>query len=108
MRLRNLTSGSIAAPGARREILSVLAKYGLADWLSNVDYDWLRALLQDAEGEAIQAISTPERIRRALDRSRDQLSSRSARFSVRGRIWSDPEITAELANLQQNTRPDEL
>ena len=106
MKLRHLARIDRSARRSA-EIFGVLAKYGLADWLTNVEYDWLRSLLKDAEGEAIQGISTPERIRRAL-------SDLGTSFIKVGQILSTrpdlvgPELTDELAQLQQKTRPDDF
>jgi ubiquinone biosynthesis protein len=48
------------------EILSVLSKYGLADWISRLNIDLIKTQLKDREGEAL-ALHTPEkRIRLAL------------------------------------------
>ena len=33
--------------GRFAEVVTILAKYGLADWLTNVDNDWLKAVLRD-------------------------------------------------------------
>ena len=106
MKLRHLARIDRSARRSA-EIFGVLAKYGLADWLTDVEYDWLRSLLKDAEGEAIQGISTPERIRRAL-------SDLGTSFIKVGQILSTrpdlvgPELTDELAQLQQKTRPDDF
>ena len=34
-----------------QDILAVLAKYGLADWLANVELGWLRSRLVSSDGE---------------------------------------------------------
>ena len=48
------------------EILSVLSKYGLADWLSRLNIDMFKTQLKGSQGEAL-ALQTPERrIRLAL------------------------------------------
>ncbi len=48
------------------EILSVLSKYGLADWLSRLNIDMFKTQLKGSHGEAL-ALQTPEtRIRLAL------------------------------------------
>jgi ubiquinone biosynthesis protein len=48
------------------EIISVLSKYGLADWISRLNIDLFKNQLRDRQGEAL-ALHTPEkRIRLAL------------------------------------------
>ena len=48
------------------EIISVLSKYGLADWISRLNIDLIKTQLKDREGESL-ALQTPEkRIRLAL------------------------------------------
>lgn len=92
---------------ARRlaEILAMLAKYGLADWLSGVDYEWLRNLLKNAEGAVIPNMTTAERIRGVL-------TDLGPTFIKVGQILSSrpdligPDLTFELSKLQSQTRPD--
>jgi ubiquinone biosynthesis protein len=92
---------------ARRlaEILGTLAKYGLADWLSGVDYDWLKNLLKSGEGELLPSMNTAERIRCVL-------TDLGPTFIKVGQILSSrpdligPELTAELSQLQSQTKPD--
>jgi ubiquinone biosynthesis protein len=92
---------------ARRlaEILGTLAKYGLADWLAGVDYDWLKNLVKDAEGTALPRLTTAERIRCVL-------TDLGPTFIKVGQILSTrpdligPDLTAELSKLQSQTRPD--
>jgi len=92
---------------ARRfaEIVGVLAKYGLADWLSGADYDWLKNLLKSEKGESLHELSTSKRIRLAL-------TDLGPTFIKLGQILSSrpdlvgPELTAELSLLQSQTDPD--
>lgn len=48
------------------EILTVLSKYGLADWLSRFDLDFVKGWLKDGGGEALARHSREARIRLAL------------------------------------------
>ncbi|MCB1078652.1 MAG: AarF/ABC1/UbiB kinase family protein, partial [Verrucomicrobiae bacterium] len=92
---------------ARRlaEILATLAKYGLADWLSGIDYDWLKNLVRNSEGDIIPNMTTAERIRCAL-------TDLGPTFIKVGQILSSrpdligPDLTDELAKLQAQTKPD--
>lgn len=92
---------------ARRlaEILATLAKYGLADWLSGANYDWLRNLLKSSDGVVLPDMTTPERIRCVL-------TDLGPTFIKVGQILSSrpdligPDLTVELAKLQSQTRAD--
>jgi ubiquinone biosynthesis protein len=48
------------------EILSVLSKYGLADWISRLNIDFVKDRLKDRDGEALARHSPEKRIRLAL------------------------------------------
>ena len=53
---------------ARRltEILAILSKYGLADWLGGLNYEWLQGRLVSFEGERLGKLTREARIRLAL------------------------------------------
>jgi len=55
---RNLRRGT--------EIISVLSKYGLANWISRLNLDFVKDQLRDADGNAIARHTRDERIRMAL------------------------------------------
>lgn len=48
------------------EILSVLSKYGLADWISQLNVDFVKDQLKDRDGEALARLTREARIRLAL------------------------------------------
>lgn len=48
------------------EILSVLSKYGLADWISRLNVDFVKDQLKDRDGEALARLTREARIRLAL------------------------------------------
>ena len=48
------------------EIVRVLSKYGLADWISRFNFDFAKGLLRDNEGEALATQTRENRIRMAL------------------------------------------
>ncbi len=104
MRLRTLVR---IDKSARRlaEILGTMAKYGLADWLSGIEYHWFRKMLKSADGEIIPGLTTAERIRLFL-------TDLGPTFIKLGQILSTRpdlvgiEITSELSKLQSQTRPD--
>ncbi len=49
-----------------REIIAVLSKYGLADWLKHFDYGLAKGFFRDHSGEALANLSRETRIRMAL------------------------------------------
>ena len=56
MRLAALTRLDRNA-GRLKAIVSILAKYGLADWLSGLDYDWLQQWLVSSDGKKLGHLS---------------------------------------------------
>lgn len=48
------------------EIVSVLSKYGLADWISRLNVDYFKDRLKNRDGEALARQTPEERIRQAL------------------------------------------
>ena len=48
------------------EILSVLSRYGLADWLSRLNLEFAKGLIKDSDGEALARHTREARIRMAL------------------------------------------
>ena len=49
-----------------REILSVLSKFGLADWLSRINVEFVKDYMKTPDGEALARLSFETRIRLAL------------------------------------------
>ncbi len=49
------------------EILTVLSRYGLADWIQRFNFDFARNLLRDKDGEILARYSREARIRMALE-----------------------------------------
>jgi ubiquinone biosynthesis protein len=88
-----------------REILGILTKYGLADWLSGVHYEWLQSRLVSVDGQRLGDASTAVRIRLAL-------TDLGVTFVKLGQVLSTrpdlvgPELAAELARLQAGTPAD--
>jgi ubiquinone biosynthesis protein len=90
-----------------REIMTVLAKYGLADWLGRVDARWARTILRHSGTEALAGKPTAERVRHALA----ELGTTFIKF---GQILSTrpdligPEMADELAKLQTSAPADAI
>jgi ubiquinone biosynthesis protein len=90
-----------------REIITVLAKYGLADWLGRVDARWARSILRRSGTEELAGKSQAERIRLAL-------AELGATFIKFGQILSTrpdlvgPDVADELSKLQTRAPADTL
>lgn len=92
---------------ARRlqEILSILAKYGLADWLGSLKYEWLQSRLVSFDGQRLNTLTQEARIRLTLTELGTTFIKLGQILSTRPDLLPDPLI-AELSQLQANTPPD--
>ncbi|HLN26126.1 MAG TPA: AarF/ABC1/UbiB kinase family protein [Gemmataceae bacterium] len=104
MRLAALTRLDRNA-GRLKAIVSILAKYGLADWLSGLDYDWLQQWLVSSDGKKLGHLSREARIRIALTELGTTFVKLGQMLSTRSDLIG-PALAAELAQLQANTPPD--
>ncbi len=69
-----------------QEIIVILRRYGLADWLSRLQLDFIRDWIKDESGIPLASYTRESRIRMAIiDLGR--LSSSLARSSPCGPIW---------------------
>ena len=87
------------------EIVGVLAKYGLADWLSHLDYDWLQRYLEGGKIEEMRGLTTAERIRLAMTELGTSFIKIGQILGTRPDLVG-VELTIELAKLQSNTPAD--
>src|SRR5262245_401306 len=93
---------------ARRlaEIVGVLAKYGLADWLAGVRHtEWLRRHLTPSSFQRITNLSHEARIRLVLTELGTTFIKVGQILSTRPDMVS-PALADELAKLQTDTSPD--
>lgn len=92
---------------ARRvgEIVGVLTKYGLADWLKSIPIARVQSWLQSAEGQAISELSFEERVRLALAELGTTFIKLGQMLSTRPDVVG-PEMAQELSRLQAGTLPD--
>ena len=86
-------------------IIAVLAKYGLADWLSNVDYKWLRSKFKSFDGQRLTDLKTEERIRLALTELGSTYIKLGQILSTRPDLIG-PDLAEELSKLQSQTTMD--
>ncbi len=93
---------------ARRvsEVIGVLAKYGLADWLSNSAFELPKKFLTSSDGGRLTDCSRAERIRMAAIDLGTTYIKLGQMLSTRGDLvgW---EIADELTKLQTDVPPDE-
>ncbi len=87
------------------EILSVLSKYGLADWLSGLQLDFAKDFLKDREGEALARQTRETRIRLALAELGPTFIKLGQLFSTRPDLVG-VTLAEELAKLQQDVPAD--
>jgi len=88
-----------------REILGVLSKYGLADWVCRLDLEFAKELFKDPDGESLARLNTATRVRLAL-------SELGPTFIKLGQVLSTRpdlvgvELATELQMLQAEVRAD--
>ncbi len=89
------------------EVLSVLSKYGLADWFSRLDLDFAKSLLKSPDGEELARLATPTRIRLAIAELGPTFIKLGQILSTRPDVVG-VEIADELQKLQADAPADAL
>lgn len=87
------------------EIIRVLAKYGLADWVSDSTPGFIRRRFVTAEGAAVGDFPVEVRIRLALTELGTTFIKLGQMMSTRADMVG-PELAGELASLQADTPAD--
>jgi ubiquinone biosynthesis protein len=92
---------------ARRwtEIVRILSRYGLADWFSRLNVDFIKDHLKDVDGQALARQSAEKRIRLALTELGPTFIKLGQLLSTRPDLVG-PELADELRQLQTNVRAD--
>jgi len=92
---------------ARRwtEIVRILSRYGLADWISRLNVDFIKDHLKDVDGQALARQSAEKRIRLALTELGPTFIKLGQLLSTRPDLVG-PELADELRQLQTNVRAD--
>ena len=89
------------------EIVSVLSKYGLADWLSQFHIDFLTNLLGASEGQSQSNLTQQQRIRMALAELGPTFIKFGQLLSTRPDAIGQ-ELAEELSKLQSDTPSDDF
>lgn len=88
------------------EILSVLSKYGLADWLSGLQLDFAKDLLKNRDGEALARHTREARIRLALAELGPTFIKLGQLLSTRPDLVGR-DLASELSHLQKDVPADD-
>ena len=87
------------------EIVGVLAKYGLADWVKGLDYPWIQDRIKSSDGQQIAELKIEERVRLAF-------TELGTTFIKLGQVLGTRpdlvglEMARELAHLQTDAPAD--
>jgi ubiquinone biosynthesis protein len=87
------------------DIVGVLAKYGLADWIKGPDIPWIQNRLRSSDGQHIPDLSVEERVRLALTELGTTFIKLGQMLSTRPDLVG-PAMAGELAHLQTATPAD--
>jgi ubiquinone biosynthesis protein len=87
------------------EIVGVLTKFGLADWLRAIPLARVKDWLKSPDGDAISDLTINERIRSALVELGTTFIKLGQMLSTRPDLIGS-ELAEELGHLQKNTTPD--
>jgi ubiquinone biosynthesis protein len=81
------------------EIMSVLAKYGLADWVKDLNHPWIQDRIRSVDGQPIPNLKMEERVRLALTELGTTFIKLGQVLSTRPDLVG-PELAQELTHLQ--------
>ncbi|NIP92754.1 MAG: AarF/ABC1/UbiB kinase family protein, partial [Akkermansiaceae bacterium] len=89
------------------QILRVLAKYGLAEWLKESGPEFVQRILTSSEGEKLGGLARSQRIRMALAELGTTFIKLGQMLSTRPDLVGD-ELAHELRRLQDDTPADDF
>ena len=105
MKLSTLTQFSSNAQRFT-EIITVFAKYGLANWIKKKDPEFIKGLLKSSKGVRIADLSPEFRLRMALTESGTTFIKLGQILSTRADLIG-PSMAEELTKLQADVPPDD-
>ena len=88
------------------EIVSILGKYGLANWISENDPEFLRNFFRSAQGVQLSNLSQEARLRLALTELGPTFIKLGQILSTRADLVG-PAFAREFAGLQSDIPPDQ-
>src|SRR5437867_2255498 len=88
-----------------REIVTILSKYGLADWISRLDLDFAKGFLKGRDGAGLASLTHEARIRLVLMELGTTFVKLGQMLSTRPDIIG-AALANELTKLQDQTHPD--
>ena len=91
--------------GRWQKILSVLSKYGLADWVAGSDFEFAKGIFKDRDGEALARHTREVRIRMAMIELGPTFIKLGQVLSTRPDLIG-VELAGELTHLQASVPPD--
>ena len=96
---------SIATSKRFGEIVAILGRYRLADWLSGLKYEWLQGHFVSFDGEKLGKLTQEARIRLALTELGTTFIKLGQMLSTRADLVG-PTLAEELSHLRSHTPPD--
>ncbi len=81
------------------EVIGVLAKYGLADWVKGLNYSWIQDRIQSIDGQHIPDLKIGARVRLAFTELGTTFIKLGQVLSTRPDLVG-PEVAEELAHFQ--------
>lgn len=88
-----------------REVLTILSKYGLADWIARLDVEFMKGLFKSSEGSRLADLTRERRIRLAITELGPTFIKLGQLLSTRSDLIG-PTLAAELSQLQTATPAD--
>src|SRR5438270_10600007 len=88
-----------------REIVTILSKYGLADWISRLDLDFAKGLFKGRDGAGLADLTRETRIRLALIDLGTTFIKLGQMLSTRPDLVG-AKLANELSALQDNAPAD--
>jgi ubiquinone biosynthesis protein len=89
------------------EIIAILGRYGLADWLSGLNYEFIQGRFVSFDGERLGKMTQEQRIRLALTELGTTFIKLGQMLSTRADLIGS-DLAAELSHLRSHTPPDPI